>query len=170
MTYSEVLHRMIELMFIQSIKPENQPSRWIHSSYADRLRKILYRTKQRFSHSSQIIEDQSDEDELISTKPIDVVKNYETRFPKIETQLMAAEDVDYFLHLAREGGKPVNFIPVIDKGTYLFVMHRCMLIFLQRFGMVVQERFSLVFRIHRSGARSRYSTHLHSSRPRCRSP
>jgi enoyl reductase-like protein len=105
MTYYEVLNRMIELMFIPSL------AQWIHSSFADRLVKILRRTKQRFATSVEI----SDE-ERIYTHPTKVVEEFVASFPRIKTQLMAAEDVDYFLYLAREGGKPVNFIPVIDKG------------------------------------------------------
>lgn len=122
MTYSEVLWRMIELMFIPSTSADEH-GRWIHSSYADRLSKILYRTNQRFSHHTVAGTKNSGQaqisEELHLTNPAQVVEGFVNRFPKIETQLMAAEDVDYFLYLAREGGKPVNFIPVIDKGLFM---------------------------------------------------
>lgn len=108
MTYAEVLLRMIELMFISGTN-----SRWIHSSFADRLVKILLRTRERFSTAPAT--GPVSEEELLATKPKEVVDAFITANPRVATQLMTAEDVDYFLHLAREGGKPVNFIPVIDK-------------------------------------------------------
>jgi fatty acid synthase subunit alpha len=109
MTYAEVLWRMIELMFIAGSN-----SRWIHISYADRLSKILRRTRQRFATPTPPHGSESEE-ELLVTRPHQVVEAFVNASPRVATQLMAGEDVDYFLHLAREGGKPVNFIPVIDK-------------------------------------------------------
>lgn len=109
MTYAEVLWRMIELMFISGPN-----SRWIHISYADRLAKILRRTRQRFAAPTPPSGSISEE-ELLATRPHEVVEAFINANPRVATQLMTGEDVDYFLHLAREGGKPVNFIPVIDK-------------------------------------------------------
>lgn len=109
MTYAEVLWRMIELMFIPGPN-----GRWIHKSFADRLAKILRRTRQRFATPAPPSGSISEE-ELLATRPHEVVEMFVNANPRVATQLMTGEDVDYFLHLAREGGKPVNFIPVIDK-------------------------------------------------------
>lgn len=101
---------MIDLMFIPGT------NQWIHSSFADRLVKILRRTRERFSASSlPHLHGGDDEDDLIASDPKQIVETFIANNPRVATQLMSAEDVDYFLHLAREGGKPVNFIPVIDK-------------------------------------------------------
>jgi fatty acid synthase subunit beta len=35
-------------------------------------------------------------------------------YPTARSSILCEEDLDYFLHLCQTGGKPVNFIPVID--------------------------------------------------------
>ncbi|KAF0711481.1 hypothetical protein As57867_005239, partial [Aphanomyces stellatus] len=51
----------------------------------------------------------------VNTDPWAVVASLEATYPDIARVLLCGEDIDFFIHLCKVGGKPVNFIPVIDK-------------------------------------------------------
>jgi enoyl reductase-like protein len=110
MTYAEVLHRMVKLMFTND--------HWLHQSYCSRTYLFLLRTEQRFSKQSVINAEFSSS--ILERTPFEILQLFVKKYPSSEKQLVSTEDVDYFIHLCKEGGKPVNFIPIIDKGNRLF--------------------------------------------------
>lgn len=50
----------------------------------------------------------------LRSKPLDTLSAFTETYPQSKMTLMSVVDTDYFLDLCRTGGKPVNFIPVID--------------------------------------------------------
>lgn len=107
MTYSEVVARMVELLFI---KVEN---RWIDITLRNLVGDFLRRVEERFLQKEQISLLQSYSQLDV---PFDFVAEFLAHFPEAETQLLTSEDVLHFVTLCqRRGQKPVPFIPVMDK-------------------------------------------------------
>lgn len=108
MTYADVLSRMVELMFVDI---ENRPRRWLHESFRDRVAKFLTRTEERFHRGgSAVAFDQSG----LAAEPKAVLKAFADKYPQVSSTLISVADRDFFLDLCRTGGKPVNFVPVVD--------------------------------------------------------
>ncbi|GAB9476399.1 Fatty acid synthase subunit alpha, partial [Globisporangium polare] len=108
MTYGEVLSRLVELMFVDIA---GRPKRWIHESFRDRVASFMTRTEQRFQRKKNAAP--FDQREL-STDPRSALQSFIAAYPQTVTTLVSVSDCDYFLELCRSGGKPVNFIPIID--------------------------------------------------------
>ncbi|TYZ64727.1 hypothetical protein PybrP1_002858 [[Pythium] brassicae (nom. inval.)] len=111
MTYCEVLVRMVALMFVDI---PGRPKRWIHADYLDRVSKFLRRTQQRFERRSHPDEPFVFDQQVLEATPRAVLARFATTYPRAATTLLSIPDRDYFLQLCRSGGKPVNFVPVID--------------------------------------------------------
>ena len=118
MTYYEVLHRMVEIMYIDKIG-------WIHPSYCTRTYEFLLRAEQRLrflpTHTHTPVRTHTHipaSKRLLETNPRAVLEDFSGKYLNVHTQLLASEEVDYFVQMCRDGGKPVNFIPVIDKGVF----------------------------------------------------
>lgn len=130
---------MIELMFVNGS--------WVHDSYKKRLTAFLQRVEERFSPRSASPAPfksllTSDLLERMDVEPTQVISAVFQKCPRGISQIMSPEDVDFFLHICKTLGKPVNFIPVIDKDLSFWfkviVKHRrCSL---------QTERLTLVFR------------------------
>ena len=107
MTYSEVLYRLAELLYIKST------SRWIDVSYKALLGDFARRVEERFtleSVSSAVPDfvEISDPEVLVQ----EIVNNY----PRCGEQLVSAEDTRYLIVLCqRRDQKPVPFIPALDE-------------------------------------------------------
>ncbi|KAB2838423.1 DUF1729 domain-containing protein, partial [bacterium] len=110
MTYMEVARRMVELMHV----PGGEGGRWIDVTFRDRVYDFLVRTEERFHRSGDSTAFVQSPKQL-ETDPVAFLQEFFARYPKAQERLIASEDVDYFLNLAKRPGKPVNFIPVIDK-------------------------------------------------------
>uniref|UniRef100_M4BNV4 Fatty acid synthase subunit alpha n=2 Tax=Hyaloperonospora TaxID=184462 RepID=M4BNV4_HYAAE len=108
MSYGDVLARMVELMYVEI---ENKPSRWLHDTFFSRVSKFLTRTEERFRRES--LGDLFDQSEL-RTNPRAAVSAFVAKYPKTASTPLSVPDCDFFLELCRTGGKPVNFVPVID--------------------------------------------------------
>jgi fatty acid synthase subunit beta len=99
---------MAELMFVDG--------EWVHSTYKDRFVLFAQRTEERFASGSSVyLSTEADKLSLIASNPVAFLKSFEKRYPNAVTQILATQDVDYFIWMCRERGKPVNFVPVIDK-------------------------------------------------------
>nr|CCA25392.1 FAS2_PENPA Fatty acid synthase subunit alpha putati [Albugo laibachii Nc14]CCA25465.1 fatty acid synthase alphasubunit putative [Albugo laibachii Nc14] len=109
MTYEQVMDRMIELMFVEK---GERPNRWIHGTYQSRLTDFIKRSAQVFSNnaSSGFQFDSA----KVKTHPREVLREFIACYPQASTTPMSVSDIDYFLHICQSGGKPVNFIPIID--------------------------------------------------------
>lgn len=110
MTYAQVLERMLELM-----APGNMPEYFISDgAFFD----VTFRKKV-FGFAERIVARLGDSDTRIQMKDLDdpksFLKNFFTAVPQAKEKVLHPEDVDYFMLICREPGKPVNFVPVIDK-------------------------------------------------------
>ncbi|KAL9596244.1 MAG: hypothetical protein Q9179_004685 [Wetmoreana sp. 5 TL-2023] len=106
MTYSEVLDRLVELLYVDF------QSRWIDTSYQGLLAAFIQRTEERFSTEST---------ETLTSNPADLMDPRrliaETLriYPRCSQQLVNAEDAKFFLALCKtRGQKPVPFVPALD--------------------------------------------------------
>ena len=79
---------MAEIMFVKQ---------WVHGSYRERFVTFFVRTEERFGSRDSMIDE-----ELVSTDPMKFLRNFAEKCPQAATQLLTAEDVDYFLYLCRE--------------------------------------------------------------------
>ncbi|KAK0629611.1 acyl transferase domain-containing protein [Bombardia bombarda] len=113
MTYSEVVRRMVELMYVKD------ETRWIDLSLAKLTGDFIHRLEERFTTSSgepSSLQSYADLDE-----PFPTVERILSRYPEAEKQLINAQDVQHFLLLCqRRGQKPVPFVPVLDENFEFF--------------------------------------------------
>jgi fatty acid synthase subunit beta len=106
MTYTEVVQRMVDLMYIK------HESRWIDPSLMRLTVDFIRRLEERFSKTDGESLIQS-YDEL--TNPYPILDKVFKAYPEAEEQLINAQDVQHFLLLCqRRGQKPVPFVPVLD--------------------------------------------------------
>lgn len=116
MTYGQVLTRMIELM-----APGNMPAHFIHdepwfdATYRSRAFDFLTRAIARLTADPAAVIELFSSAKILNDPRGALDKLIET-VPAILTAPLDPEDADYFLELCRRPGKPVNFVPVIDKG------------------------------------------------------
>ncbi len=114
MTYLDVATRMVEIMFVK----DETPTRWLDPTFKTRLFSFLQRAEQRLGgakSASWTIEPLVQSATQLDTNPMSVLFEMCKAYPDLSSALIASEDVDFFLELCRTGGKPVNFIPVVDK-------------------------------------------------------
>lgn len=135
MTYFEVLARMVELMFIDETKEAaykaslpnefrdsypivNTTGRWIDLTYRSRVFSMLERTEARFlplsgtdiQPAARVVMSE----EQLNSNPAKLVADVAKAYPQSHSVVLSELDVDFFYHLCRFGGKPVNFVPVVD--------------------------------------------------------
>ncbi|KAI9473939.1 MAG: fatty acid synthase [Benjaminiella poitrasii] len=107
MTYSEVVHRLIDLLYIKF------EARWIDVSLRDFVGDFLRRVEERLVKKAgpSMLQNYTQ-----LNNPIDFIQDFLAQFPEAETQLLSSEDVLYFIALCkRPNQKPVPFIPLMDK-------------------------------------------------------
>jgi fatty acid synthase subunit alpha len=111
MTYSEVLHRLGELLFVK------HQHRWIDKSYRKLFFDFFYRVEERLSKSPDATSQAAVytvQDPVTYLNPIEFLNNLTVSYDF--NQLMSSEDCLYFVALCRRlGQKPVPFIPVLDE-------------------------------------------------------
>ncbi|KAF2733047.1 beta subunit of fatty acid synthase [Polyplosphaeria fusca] len=106
MTYTEVIRRMVDLMYVK------HESRWIDASLMRLTVDFIRRVEERFSKtdSESLIRSY---DDFVS--PFAVVETVLKAYPEAEDQLINAQDMQHFLLLCqRRGQKPTPFVPVLD--------------------------------------------------------
>lgn len=106
MTYAEIAYRCVELMFIKKL------NRYIDPSYRDFTGKFLRRVEERFAIKAgpSMIQSFSQLDE-----PLPVLEAIFNKYPEAKSQLVNAEDVDFFIGLCLfPFQKPVNFVPILN--------------------------------------------------------
>ncbi|KAJ5975180.1 hypothetical protein N7481_008887 [Penicillium waksmanii] len=113
MTYAEVVHRMVELMYVK------HESRWIDDSLKRLTGDVLRRVEERFTTANgqaSLLQNYSELD-----TPYPAVDNILAAYPEAASQLINAQDVQHFLLLCqRRGQKPVPFVPVLDENFEYF--------------------------------------------------
>ncbi|KAJ1796382.1 fatty acid synthase alpha subunit Lsd1, partial [Coemansia sp. RSA 2399] len=114
MTYAEVISRMVDLMYVAHQK------RWTATSYRRCVLEFIDRTERRFVEPNET--DCSIVKVISHDDPLDYVKVVTSNHPRIQTQLLASEDVQHFVAMCKRSGQlPLPFIPVLDEdfGTLL---------------------------------------------------
>jgi len=108
MTYAEVVHRMVDLMYVK------HESRWIDDSLKRLTGDFIRRVEERFTSADgkpSLLQSYSELD-----TPYPAVDNILAAYPEAATQLINAQDVHHFLLLCqRRGQKPVPFVPSLDE-------------------------------------------------------
>ncbi|KAJ5885338.1 Fatty acid synthase subunit beta [Penicillium taxi] len=113
MTYTEVVHRMVELMYIK------HESRWIDDSLKRLTGDFLRRVEERFTTTEGQASLLQNYTELDSPYP--AVDNIIAAYPDASAQLINAQDAQHFLLLCqRRGQKPVPFVPALDENFEYF--------------------------------------------------
>ncbi|KAJ5219767.1 Fatty acid synthase subunit beta [Penicillium chermesinum] len=113
MTYSEVVHRMVELMYVK------HESRWIDDSLKRLTGDFLRRVEERFTTANGQASLLQNYSEL--NTPYPAIDNILAAYPEAATQLINAQDVQHFLLLCqRRGQKPVPFVPSLDENFEYF--------------------------------------------------
>lgn len=135
MTYAEVLFRLAELQFIYEQGSGGLTGRWIHDDFLRLTFDFATRVEERFiykvgsnvpasdvqddkkEHSKPALESQLGPIDALRTNPHAYLTRVVSQlYTDASTQLLASEDIDFFISLCRQRGrKPVNFVPVIDK-------------------------------------------------------
>jgi fatty acid synthase subunit beta len=113
MTYTEVIHRMVDLMYVK------HESRWIDDSLKRLTGDFLRRVEERFTTAegqASLLQNYSELD-----TPYPAVNTILAAYPEAAKQLINAQDVQHFLLLCqRRGQKPVPFVPVLDENFEYF--------------------------------------------------
>ncbi|KAJ5692048.1 hypothetical protein N7462_001471 [Penicillium macrosclerotiorum] len=113
MTYTEVVHRMVDLMYVK------HESRWIDDSLKRLTGDFLRRVEERFTTANgqaSLLQNYSELD-----TPYPAVDNILAAYPEAASQLINAQDVQHFLLLCqRRGQKPVPFVPSLDENFEYF--------------------------------------------------
>jgi fatty acid synthase subunit beta len=108
MTYTEVVHRMVELMYV------GHESRWIDESLKKLTGDFIRRVEERFTTTEGHASLLQNYSEL--NQPYPTVDKILAAYPEASTQLINAQDVQHFLLLCqRRGQKPVPFVPSLDE-------------------------------------------------------
>ncbi|KAI9848828.1 MAG: beta subunit of fatty acid synthetase [Sclerophora amabilis] len=107
MTYAEVVHRLVELLYVK------HESRWIDKSYTRLTGDFIRRMEERLTSDDVSASHLRSYSELV--EPFSSVDRILGAYPDAKTQLIMAEDARYFLLLChRRGQKPVTFVPALD--------------------------------------------------------
>lgn len=106
MTYGQVARRLVDLLYVR------HESRWIDTSYTTLTADFLQRIEERFNACRKPFI----KSHLDFNLPYEAVTKILHRYPKADTQLINAQDTQFFMMLSmRRGMKPVNFIPALDE-------------------------------------------------------
>lgn len=108
MTYFEVVHRMVELMYVSHEK------RWIDDSLKRLTGDFIRRVEERFTNEegrASMLQTYSQLD-----TPYPQIDHILQAYPEARTQLISAQDSQCFLILCqRRNQKPVPFVPALDE-------------------------------------------------------
>ncbi|KAI5290298.1 beta subunit of fatty acid synthetase, partial [Ascosphaera aggregata] len=108
MTYAEVTHRLVELMYVK------HEERWIDTSYKYFTGDWLQRVEERFTSEEGKPSRLQSLSQL--NKPYPEIDNILNAYPEAATQLISAQDAQHFLILCqRPTQKPVPFVPALDE-------------------------------------------------------
>ncbi|NDJ90806.1 type I polyketide synthase [Mycolicibacter kumamotonensis] len=122
MTYAQWLRRYVELAIgdgDSTADTASPDSPWLADTWRERFGSMLQRAEARLNEvESGPIETlfaDSEEEQAILESPADAIAALVARYPDAETVLLHPADAPFFTQLCKTPGKPVNFVPVIDK-------------------------------------------------------
>ncbi|CAM2910165.1 3-oxoacyl-ACP synthase [Mycobacterium intermedium] len=118
MTYLQWLQRYVELTIGEgnsTADTASPGSPWLADTWRDRFEQMLKRAEARLHPTdSGLIETVFNEPELLEN-PEQCIARLLSHYPDAETVKLHPADVPFFVTLCKTLGKPVNFVPVIDK-------------------------------------------------------
>ncbi|WP_299557290.1 type I polyketide synthase [uncultured Mycolicibacterium sp.] len=118
MTYLQWLRRYVELAIgdgNSTADTKRPDSPWLDITWRDRFERMLKRAEARLHpKDSGRIETLFDDAALLED-PDAAIAALLDRYPDAETVQLHPADVPWFIELCKTPGKPVNFVPVIDK-------------------------------------------------------
>ncbi|MDD7814725.1 DUF1729 domain-containing protein [Mycobacterium sp. CSUR Q5927] len=122
MTYAQWLRRYVELAIgdgDSTADTASPDSPWLADTWRERFGSMLQRAEARLNEvESGPIETlfaDSGEGQAILERPADAIAALVARYPDAETVVLHPADAPFFTQLCKTPGKPVNFVPVIDK-------------------------------------------------------
>ena len=120
MTYEETVLRMVRLMYVA------HENRWVDKSLRNLTGDWLRRIEERFAGVNGAPKASFIQSFNSLDTPATFVDSFFTQYPAATTQLLAAEDVAYFLAISqRPGQKPVPFISVLDSSFEVWFKKVC---------------------------------------------
>ncbi|KKC05961.1 3-oxoacyl-ACP synthase [Mycobacterium nebraskense] len=118
MTYLQWLQRYVELAIGEGNSTADTAapgSPWLADTWRDRFQQMLQRAEARLhANDSGPIETLFDDATLLES-PQQAIATLLAQYPDAETVQLHPADVPFFVTLCKTLGKPVNFVPVIDK-------------------------------------------------------
>ncbi|MFN8088820.1 MAG: DUF1729 domain-containing protein [Mycobacterium sp.] len=118
MTYLQWLQRYIELAIgagDSTADTKTADSPWLDVTWRDRFAEMLRRAEARLNTVDSGPIDTLFADESLLENPGAAIDLLLGRYPDADTVLLHPADVPFFIELCKVLGKPVNFVPVIDK-------------------------------------------------------
>ncbi|PIA14341.1 fatty acid synthase [Coemansia reversa NRRL 1564] len=113
MTYTEVISRMVELMYITHMQ------RWVHASYLKCVLEFIARAEARLNQTTRCIPTICG---LTDADPLSFTQLITEAYPEASTRLVSSEDVQFFVSMCkRRGQKPPPFIPAFDADFGIFL-------------------------------------------------
>ncbi|WP_167099792.1 type I polyketide synthase [Mycobacterium sp. DL592] len=118
MTYAQWLARYVELAIgdgdsTADTKTEDSP--WLDGTWRDRFAEMLQRAEARLNVADSGPIPTLFDDTALLENPDAAIAALTEAYPDAETVLLHPADVPFFVQLCKTPGKPVNFVPVIDK-------------------------------------------------------
>ncbi|WP_059017863.1 type I polyketide synthase [Mycobacterium sp. M26] len=118
MTYRQWLDRYVELAIgagdsTADTKTDDSP--WLDITWRDRFAEMLQRAEARLNAVDNGPIPTLFADEALLENPDAAIAALLAAYPDAETVLLHPADVPFFVQLCKVPGKPVNFVPVIDK-------------------------------------------------------
>ncbi|BBZ51749.1 type I polyketide synthase [Mycobacterium heidelbergense] len=119
MTYLQWLRRYVELTIgdgDSTADTASPGSPWLADTWRDRFQQMLQRAEARLNTSDfGPIETLFASDEALLERPDEAIATLLAHYPDAESVQLHPADVPFFVTLCKTLGKPVNFVPVIDK-------------------------------------------------------
>lgn len=118
MTYSQWLQRYVELAIgdgDSTADTKLPDSPWLADTWRDRFEEMLKRAEARLHPQDSGPIETLFNDAALLDNPDQAIAALLARYPEAETLKLHPADVPWFVTLCKLLGKPVNFVPVIDK-------------------------------------------------------
>jgi fatty acid synthase subunit beta len=107
MTYLDILHRLVELMYIQ------HQQRWANASYITFTMRITHRWMERVPVVMRHVRGLTVAS--LAESPTTFLASFQSACPTASEEILSPEDASFFLiQCKRPGRKPVNFIPALN--------------------------------------------------------
>ncbi|SPM35771.1 type I polyketide synthase, partial [Mycobacterium rhizamassiliense] len=118
MTYLQWLRRYVELAIGEgdsTADTASPGSPWLADTWRDRFQQMLQRAEARLHAQDHGPIDTLYNDEALLENPEAAIAALLAGYPDADTAVLHPADVPFFVTLCKTLGKPVNFVPVIDK-------------------------------------------------------